>query len=73
MHKRTRSEISDLSADQRPDQRLKPGAFFVVGECQPRQCCAIDHSGRSNLAAPATNDLVNNVLLLIERVNDGIG
>jgi hypothetical protein len=70
---RTRSKISDLSADQRPDQRFKPGPFFVVGERQPRQCGAIDSPGRSNIAAPASNDLINNVLLLIERVDDGVG
>ena len=68
-----RAKLFNLSTHQWPDQGLKPGALVRVGESETSNGSPVYRAAGRDLAAPASNDLINNVLLLIERVDDNVG
>jgi hypothetical protein len=67
------SECDDFSPDERPNQRLEPGALFWVRECDPRHGSAIYVAVRGDLNAPSIDYLGCDVRLLVELMDHCVG
>ena len=73
VYKRALAEAADFRANKWPDKRLEPDSLVVVGKSEPRQRSTINGASWRGISAPALNDAINYMLLLIERMDYGVG
>ena len=67
------AERDDARADERPEQRLEPGALVRVGEGVPRDRGAVDDAAGRDVRAPARDDRVADLVARVELVDDRVG